>query len=431
MFDGNTGDDAPLTAILADAGINDYVLIPQEFSNQALINDDIDVMSAYITNQPFEFQKEGIPINIINPQNYGFDFYGDILYTSDHELANHSGRETRFKRASLKGWKYALDHPEELIQLLKNKYGSPSTLQGLQYEAIETRKLILPDIIPLGTIEHDRLRRVAETYSKLDLAKPLSEEQLKSFVIKTTSPLKLSDSEVAWLKANPVIRVGIDPAYAPYEWVNEDGKYVGIAADYIHLMEERLGMQFDIIQDRPWHELIDMAKTGELDMFACLNFTPERDEFLDFTPTYVVNPMVIVNATRNGYIGNIEKLKGKTVAVENGYFTHDNLKRNHPDINLLVVENTAQALTKVSTGEADAFIGDAAYANYAIKKANLLNLQFAGEAPGRSSYRFGIDQSQPELLSIISKALNSISPSERGAIEERWMDISVKYRYSN
>ena len=428
MFDGLTGDDAPLRAILADAGLTqpDYTLADKTFNNQALINDEIDVMSAYITNQPFQLQKEGIPINIINPQNYGFDFYGDILYTSEHELTEHSGRAARFKRASLKGWKYALDHPDELIQLLKNKYGSTSTLEGLQYEARETRKLILPDIIPLGTIEYERLRRVAGTYSKLDLAKPLSEEQLQNFVANTASPIKLSESEVEWLKVNPVVRVGIDPAYAPYEWVNEEGQYVGIAADYIHLLEKRLGVQFEIVQDRPWHELIDMAKAGELDMFACMNFTPERDEFLDFTPAYVINPMVIVNATRNGYIGDIEKLKGKTVAVEDGYFTHDNLKRNHPDINLLIVENTTQALTKVSTGEADAFIGDAAYANYTIKKANLLNLQFAGEAPGSSSYRFGIVQSKPELLSIISKGLNSIEPSERALIEARWMGISVE-----
>ena len=428
MLDGENGDNAPLTALLLEAGLtkNKFTLVSQTYSNQSLISDEVDVMSAYITDQPYALREEGLQINIINPQDYGVDFYGDILYTSEHELTKHSGRAARFKRASLKGWKYALDNPDELIQLLKSKYSSPSTLERLQYEARETRRLILPDNIPLGTIEYVRLRRAAETYSKLGLAKPLSEDKLKNFVVDTTSTLQLSESEVEWLKANPVIRVGIDPAFAPYEWVNDKGEYVGISANYIQLIEERLNIQFEVIKDKPWHELIKMAKTGELDMFACIHFTQERNDYLGFTPAYVTNPRVIVNATRNGYIGSIEKLKGKTVAVENNYFTHDNLKRNYPDINLLVVDSTAQALAKVSTGEADAFIGDAAYANYAIKKANLLNLQFAGEAPGSSAYRFGIEKSKPELLSIINKALNSIEQSEREAIENTWMGISIK-----
>lgn len=427
MFDALTGDDAPLRAVLSDVGLekDDYTLVTKTYNNDALINNEIDVMSTYITNQPFELRKSGIAINIINPQNYGFDFYGDILYTSQSEVDNNPARAARFRKASIKGWEYALSHQEELIQLLKNKYDSRSTIESLRNEAKETVKLIIPDIVPIGTIDYSRLRRVAQNYTKQKLAKPLSEKQLKEFIFNTTIPLKLSIEEQKWLDEHPVIRVGIDSAYAPYEWVDENGHYVGISADYIHLIENKLGLRFEIVKDKPWHELIDQAKSGDLDMFACMNSTPERGAYLNFSPVYVENPMVIVNATRNGYIGRIDKLKGKIVAIEQDYFMHDNLVRDYPEIKLLVVNNTVEALTKVSTGEADAFIGDAAYADYTIKKAGLLNLQFSGSAPGLSSYRFGISQRHPELLTIMTKALKSISPVERAEIEKRWMGLSV------
>ncbi|NOQ81013.1 MAG: EAL domain-containing protein, partial [Methylophaga sp.] len=430
LFDGTTGDDAPLRAMLAYADIDpsEYTHVAPDFSAQKLIDKQVDVMSAYITDQPFSLKEQGIDINIINPQNYGFDFYGDVLYTSQLELDGHPGRAERFRRASLKGWEYALANSEELIQLLKNKYKSSSTIDALRYEAKETRKLILPDMIPIGNIEGKRLRRVADTYADLGIAKPLDDNQLRNFILTGTTALLLSKKEKLWLAEHPIIRVGVDRDFAPYEWVDEQGNYVGLAAEYMKLIEAKLGsaISFEIVYDKPWHEIKAMAESGELDLLSCLNSSPERDAFLNFTASYVSNPLVIVNANQNGYIGSLKKLSGKTIAVERGYFTHEKLLRQYPDINLIVVDSTNEALTKVATGEADAYFGDAAFANYAIKKANLLNLQFAGETEGTSAYRVGVIKSHPELFSIINKALDSIGEQQRAEIEQQWMGITVE-----
>jgi len=427
MFDGTTGDDAPLTAMLADTGLSpkDYINIPPSFSNQTLINNETDIMSGYLTDQPFSLKVQGIDINIINPQNYGFDFYGDILYTSDLEIENNPGRVERFKRASLKGWEYALAHPEELIQVLKNKYHSELSIEALRYEAQATQKLILPNIIPLGQLEIKRLRRVADTYANLNLAPPLSDVSLKSFILKSTPPIILSDQERAWLAAHPVIRVGIDRDYAPYEWVDAEGNYTGLAADYMQLLEDRLGIKFEIVKGKSWAEVLALAKKGELDMLSCLNLTPQRKAFLNFTSSYISNPMVIINASRHGYVGSIEKLNGKTVAVEKNYYMHEKLVSNYPKIKLLIVDSTKNALNKVSTGEANAYIGDAAFSDYAIKKANLLNLQFSGETGDFTAHRVGVIKSHPELLSILNKAFNNIPVQERQAIEQKWMGLTI------
>jgi len=427
MFDGTTGDDAPLIAMLADADLSpkDYINIPRSFSNQTLVNNETDIMSGYLTNQPFSLKEQGIDINVINPQNYGFDFYGDILYTSALEIENNPGRVERFKRASLKGWEYALAHPEELIQVLKNKYHSELSIEALRYEAQATQKLILPNIIPLGQLEIKRLRRVADTYANLNLAPPLSDVSLKSFILKSTPPIILSEQEQAWLATHPVIRVGIDRDYPPYEWVDELGNYTGLAADYMQLLEERIGVRFEILKDKSWPEAVELAKKGELDILSCLNISPQRKAYLNFTSSYISNPMVIVNASRNGYIGSIEKLNGKTVAVEKDYYTHEKLVHNYPKIKLLVVDSTKLALTKVSTGEADAYIGDAAFADYAIKKADLMNLQFSGEMGEFSAHRVGVVKSHPELLSILNKAFNNIPAQERNEIEQKWVGLTI------
>ena len=427
MFDGTTGGDAPLRAMLNDAGLSkkDYIEVPPSFSTAKLMNDQTDIMSAYLTDQPFTLKSQGIKLNIINPQNYGFDFYGDILYTSQIEFKNHAQRVERFKRASLKGWQYALSHPEELIQLLKNKYHSELSIEALRYEAKETKKLILPSVIPLGKIDAKRLRRVANTYAILNLAPALNDIDLKKFIHNESSPIILSAKEKAWLKKHPVIRVGIDRNFAPYEWVGKKGHYMGLAADYMRLLEERLGVKFEIIKNKSWPEILKLAKKGEIDLLSCLNKSPQRQEYLNFTKAYISNPRVIINANRNGYIGSLKKLRGKTVVVEKGYLTYDRLSTNYPEIKLLLVDTTSEALTKVSTGEADAYVGDAAFADYSIKKSDLLNLQFAGETDNFSRYRVGVIKPHPELLSILSKAFNNITLQERQSIENKWMGLTV------
>ncbi len=427
MFDDTTGNDAVLRALLDDAGIayNQITAIKQDMDIQSLIDGRVDVLSGYITDQPYQFQQQKTAINIIHPQNYGFDFYGDLIFTNRAELNQHPSRVKRMLRASLKGWEYALQHPDEIIQIIHDKYNPELSLAQLRYEARETRKLIAPDAVPLGTLEVDRLRRIAQIYEQLGMGSELTENKLQQFIYRPSLTAILSPAEQAWLEQHPTIRVGIDRDFAPYEWIDGDGNYVGLAAEYLKLLESELGVRFEIIADKPWHEMIAMAKNGELDMLSCLNMNQERDEYLNFTLPYVSNPIVIVNANRYGYIGSLDNLKGKTIAVERGYFTHELLKKDYPEITILTAGSTHDALKMVSTGEADAYIGDAAYANFAIKEHDLLNLQFAGQTDHDTAYRIGVVENRTELFSIINKALNNLSKAQRQEIEDRWMGLNL------
>jgi ABC-type nitrate/sulfonate/bicarbonate transport system substrate-binding protein len=184
MFDNSAGNDAVFLAMFADAGISskDYQFIAQDQQLDSLINDRVDVMSIYRTDQLFTLAEQGVPVNIINPQSYGFDFYGDILFTGDRELRNHPGRADRFRRATLKGWRYALDNPDKVIDLIINQYSSQISRQQLQHEAREIQKLILPELIPLGQLDPARLRRSAQIYERLNIAPALSESQLQGFI---------------------------------------------------------------------------------------------------------------------------------------------------------------------------------------------------------------------------------------------------------
>ena len=313
-----------------------------------------------------------------------------------------------------------------MAALIKTRHHSKLSLEHLLFEAKETRKQILPDEIPLGQIEADRLRRTAAIYQHLGLARPLTESQLASFIHSEPPRLRLSEQERAWLRAHPAVRLGIDRDFAPYEWLSPAGEHVGLAADLMRLLQQRLGVKFAVAKNKTWQETLEMARRGELDMVAAAVKTPDREQYLSFTAPYASNPAIIINDDRQGYIGNLERLAGKRVAVVQGYFAQELLAREYPKIRLVAADTVRLALQMVLDGRADAYVGDAAAANYAIKQAGLLNLSYAGQTPYQSLSSVAVSKADPELFSALEKALASIPQAERDAIVDRWMGLSIK-----
>jgi diguanylate cyclase (GGDEF)-like protein/PAS domain S-box-containing protein len=173
MFQKNA-DDAAIQAMLISLGIRqaDYELIDHTFEDFALVksNPPIDVMSAYLSNEPYIYQQAGYDVQIIDPANYGIDFYGDLIYSSERYVSKYPERAIAFKEASLLGWRYALDNPSEVINWLQNKYPSGKTIEALNYEADVIRKMIASDFVALGSLYSTRFQRIADIYKQLGLA---------------------------------------------------------------------------------------------------------------------------------------------------------------------------------------------------------------------------------------------------------------------
>ncbi len=132
------------------------------FDLQPLIDGKIDAYDAYVTNEPFLLEQKGIPYRIIDPRTYGIDFYGDVLFTSQAELQNNPERVEAFRKASMAGWRYAMAHPDEIIDLIVNKYAPQKNREHLRFEARAMWNLMQPDIIEIGHMNPGRWLRIAE-----------------------------------------------------------------------------------------------------------------------------------------------------------------------------------------------------------------------------------------------------------------------------
>lgn len=136
------------------------------FSLDDLISGKVDVITSYLTNQPYMLAKMGIDYTIMDPQAYGVNFYSDILFTSEDFLSKNYRLVERFKRASLRGWKYALANQDEAIALIAGKYQTAKTVDALKYEAQLMTTLMRNDLVELGHINPTRINTMAETTIK-------------------------------------------------------------------------------------------------------------------------------------------------------------------------------------------------------------------------------------------------------------------------
>ena len=135
-----------------------------------LISGEIAAMNGSVGDQPFVFRQRKVPVRLIRPIDYGIDFYGDALFTSEAFLEKHPDQVAAIRRATIRGWQYAMSHVDEVITLIMSKYTTGIGRDALRFEAESMRTLILPELVDVGHVNLGRIGRIAETYVELGLA---------------------------------------------------------------------------------------------------------------------------------------------------------------------------------------------------------------------------------------------------------------------
>lgn len=120
-----------------------------------------DAFNGYASNEPHALEHQGIPYSLMDPADYGIKFYSDVLFTRD-ELSRKSPQLVdAFTQASLKGWAYALEHPERAIAITRN-YAPKKDLDHLRFEANIVREHAILDLVTLGHMSKHRWQSIQD-----------------------------------------------------------------------------------------------------------------------------------------------------------------------------------------------------------------------------------------------------------------------------
>ncbi len=166
--------DVELKAMFIKEGVDlaKVKFVPKERHLEDLLESKVAAMNAYISNEPFLLAQNKIDFSIIDPRTYGLDFYGDTLFTSNELYKKEHKTVSDFRKASFKGWEYALRNIEESVEVIQKHYNTQNkSKEHLIYEANTLKKLINPDFIEVGHSNQGRWNHIVEAYKEFGLVK--------------------------------------------------------------------------------------------------------------------------------------------------------------------------------------------------------------------------------------------------------------------
>ena len=391
-----------------------------------LIQGNTDAMYAYISNEPFVLKEKGIEYNVLNPKNYGFDFYADLLFTKRTTIDKNPDMVKNFKEATIKGFIYAFNNIDETVDLIYNKYNTQNkTKEALRYEAYELKKMAYYETDILGTITKTKLKRMIDLYKDNNLLK--KDLDMDSIVFEYDKHnLYLTQDEQEFLQKKKVLRVHNELNYKPFNFF-VSGNPTGYNIDMMNLVAKKLGIEVQYVTGPSWSNFLDKLKEQKIDVMLNISPTPNRMKYFDFTIPYKkYNYIIYSNSTSK--IASIDELKGKKVALVKDFAIHEYIKDNYPSIEINEVESMQDAIRSVSFSQSDATITVQPIAHSVIIEQSIHNVVPTGNVFLNSAevsqvhLCMATNKKDKVLNNIFNKALQSISYEEIKALEQKWFD---------
>jgi PAS domain S-box-containing protein len=387
--------------------------------------------NSYFTGYPAVFARKGVSFD--SPSDLADKRVAiiDKVFFSEQLVAQHGRGATILK----------VQDAEEGLQLIDN--GQADFFLGATLNSYLITKYQLLDLVTEYIFYDDRIDAVIGTRSDwpelsaiLDKGlSSFSKEEIEAIVAKWTHlpekqqvRVELTPEEQAWLAQNHTVRVRVGE-YPPNYFI-KNGKPFGIAIDILNEISKRSGIKFHFVipSGSFSNDLKGLLEHTGPDIIPSLQSTPEREGKILFTKPYMTSPRFIFTRDDAPFVSSMEDLVGKTVAVEETFLVHEWLANDYPDINLLLCENTEEALVAISSGKAFAYIGPLRATSSMINTRGLHNLKATGPSSLPDGITaMGIRNDWPEVQSILNKGLDLISEQEKAAIIGKWSVVRVEH----
>ncbi|QKF67789.1 BvgS-like domain-containing two-component system sensor histidine kinase/response regulator fusion protein [Arcobacter venerupis] len=226
--------------------------------------------------------------------------------------------------------------------------------------------------------------------------------------------------ELEWIKNNPVVKIGADSNWPPFEYVDETGKYRGIASDYLEILSKYTGLKFEINAD-DWYSVISKIKEKKLDMLACVARTEDRENYLNYTTPYLTIDVVVI-AKKDLKIQKFDEIQNYVVAVQKDNFVYEKLLKKYPNMKILFAKSNKEAFELVSYGKADIFIGNMPVFSYFVEKELYTNIEVKFKADfDKIDLSMAVLKENQTLFNIIQKVMPLIIKNEEERINRKWI----------
>ncbi|MDD5052918.1 MAG: ABC transporter substrate-binding protein [Sulfuricurvum sp.] len=403
---------------------NNAILLPNSFNLNDFIEGKIDAISAFRSNELYELNRRHIPYTILDPYDYGFMMSAVNLFTSHSEALENPERTQRFIDASNRGWQYALNHPDEMVDLLLKKYHTDKSREALMYEYKVTKKMMMIDFYPVGQANEELTVRAYKQLvqsGRISSDQPLGKFMFKD-IVASVHGIQMTTAQKQYLLNKKEITMCVDPEWYPFEAIRKN-HHIGIAADVMKEFEKQLGTRIKLIPTISWQESIEDIKNHNCDILSLASSTPERLRYMDFTSPYITVPIVMATKMDKPFIEDITSLGKKKLGVVKGYAIEEELRLTHPDLNLIEVTSITDGLKRVESGELYGYVDNLMVVSSYIQKEHTGTLKVSSRLKESLYLAVGTRNDEPLLHDIFEKLVVGIDPVMIQKIYNRYAPV--------
>ena len=253
------------------------------------------------------------------------------------------------------------------------------------------------------------------------------------FLFANENKLLLNDSELNWIKKNPIVKVGAKEKWAPFS-MQINGNHEGLSSDYLKIISNKTGLKFNYTFDS-WSDIEKKIINSEIDIIptSYLDEKIKKDVFFSKPYLSIIDYFFIHKSIK---AKKFSDLKGLTIALPKGYFQIELIKKEMPYLKILETKDLPSATSAVLQRKADILFGSYSVLSQLMRKHSILEIVPFKENPFNqvSDLHIVTSKTKPILASIIQKTLDSISEESKKKIYTNWLidrnDLESKLRFS-
>lgn len=391
-----------------------------------LLAGEVDIMGAMLYDESLE--------ESITYAQYGSGFASSTINVlSDNTTIIKSDYKT-FKNMKIGVWENAKQTTADMVKFLDTNSIDYTLVTFAKIADIRTalKNKEIDAILSRDTLEHGGQRIVAsfapmpyyfavangnpDIVSKLNMAldkiksvEPNYDNILhrKHFHTQSDRELFLTQDELEYIATTPPIKVALNPNLSPLQSFDENKDPNGISIDFLESISSLTGLKFEYVETLTYADTVRVAEQGQVDMVASINIngtSSKRGELVTTRPFLPINRVIIENVSTSG----IDRQNAR-VATTNEY----EFAQSGQNIIPIYYDTVETCLQSVEDGETDYAVTSDYVINAYIKENPKKNLQTRLVVGANDSLCYGLVRpANPELLTILNKAIASIPPAE-------------------
>ncbi|OPH00084.1 glutamine ABC transporter permease [Chryseobacterium mucoviscidosis] len=217
--------------------------------------------------------------------------------------------------------------------------------------------------------------------------------------------------------------IGTDITFAPFEYQDENGDYVGIDMDLLDAIAKDQSFNYQI-KALGFNAAVQALESNQVDgVIAGMSITDERKQKFDFSEPYYQSGVVMGISANNDTVKSYEDLRGKKVAVKTGtegYSFAESISSKY-GFTIVPFDDSSQMYDDVKTGNSVACFEDEPVLRFGVNQNN--GLKIVTDREDGASYGFAVSKGKnQELLKMFNEGLTNIKVSgEYERIKEKYL----------